>query len=62
MVLAAGIYLLDIGIVYIATKDPYRNKNVDENFDINLQTAAVVLQAKLLSALPGKQAGDTMLY
>jgi len=45
VVLAAGIYLLDIGIVYIATKDPYRNKN-----------------AKLLSALPGKQAGDTMLY
>ena len=45
VVLAAGIYLLDIAIIYIATRDPYRNK-----------------KAKLLNALPGKQAGDTMLY
>jgi len=45
VVLAALIYLLDIGIVYIATRDPDRNK-----------------KTKLLHGLPGKQAGDTMLY
>ena len=31
VVLAALIYLLDIGIVYIATRDPDRNKKVSLN-------------------------------
>lgn len=45
VVIAAGVYLMDIGIIYIATRDPYRTK-----------------KGKLLNAVPGKQAGDTMLY
>ena len=30
VVIAAGIYLLDIAIIYIATRDPHRNKKVRE--------------------------------
>ena len=45
VVVAALIYLLDIGIIYIATREQDRNR-----------------KTKLLHGLPGKQAGDTMLY
>ena len=34
VVVAAGVYLMDIGVIYIATRDPYRTKKVDfENFE-----------------------------
>merc|ERR1712073_266858 len=45
VVLAAGVFMIDIAIIRVATRDPYKTK-----------------KAKLLNALPGKQAGDTMLY
>lgn len=45
VVVAALIYLLDIGIIYIATKEQDRNR-----------------KTQLLHGVPGKQAGDTMLY
>ena len=31
VVIAAGVYLMDIGIIYIATRDPYRTKKVGIN-------------------------------
>ena len=36
VVIAAGIYLLDIAIIYVATKDPYRNKKVDKFISENI--------------------------
>ena len=62
VVLAALIYLLDIGIVYIATRDPDRNKKVSLNSCHFSFITPGLLQTKLLHGLPGKQAGDTMLY
>ena len=45
VIIAAGIFALDISIIRAATRDPYRTQ-----------------KAKLLNTMPGKQAGDTMLY
>jgi len=45
VVIASGVFIVDLIIISIASRDPYKTK-----------------KAKLLNALPGKQAGDTMLY
>ena len=61
VVVAALIYLLDIGIIYIATREPDRNKKVSRALTFRLSNPGL-LQTKLLHGLPGKHAGDTMLY
>merc|ERR1712060_295177 len=48
VVIAAVVYLVNLTIIAMATRDPHRQRKV--------------FQAKQLHPLPGKQAGDTMLY
>ena len=63
VVVAALIYLLDIGIIYIATKEQDRNRKVSSlNLQSSLLTPPLLFQTQLLHGVPGKQAGDTMLY
>lgn len=45
VVIASGLFIMNLIIIFFATRDPYRSR-----------------KAKLISSVPGKQAGDTMLY
>ena len=83
VVIAAVVYLMNITIIAVATRDPHRQRKVkwmicSQKKCVNLQeqleitiiktnyndyfNSLIVFQAKQLNPLPGKQAGDTMLY